>query len=70
MKKAIVKVLIIIAAPLFISFPTMYLWNWLMPDLFALEEIDYWQTLGLLYLSGIFFKSHKFQENGNFKRKT
>lgn len=30
---------------------TMYLWNWLMPLLFHLPEITFWQTIGLLILS-------------------
>jgi len=34
---------------------TMYLWNWLVPDLFNGPVINIWQTLGLLALSRIFF---------------
>lgn len=34
---------------------TMYLWNWLVPVLFAGPVIDFWQTLGLLVLSKILF---------------
>lgn len=34
-----------------IGFITMYLWNWLMPVLFHLPEITFWQTAGLLILS-------------------
>lgn len=33
----------------------MYLWNWLMPELFSLANINYLQALGLLLLSKIFF---------------
>jgi hypothetical protein len=34
----------------------MLLWNWLMPAVFAgARTIDYWQTLGLLVLSRVFF---------------
>jgi hypothetical protein len=36
---------------------TMYLWNWLVPDLFNGPVINIWQTLGLLALSRIFFGS-------------
>ena len=35
----------------------MYLWNWLMPYLFKLPTVDYWQSLGLLVLSTLLFKS-------------
>ena len=31
------------------------LWNWLMPNLFGLHSITYWQALGLLCLCWILF---------------
>lgn len=33
----------------------MLLWNWLMPDLFGLGEISFWQAAGLLVLCKILF---------------
>lgn len=33
------------------GFITMHLWNWLMPVLFHLPAITFWQTIGLLILS-------------------
>jgi hypothetical protein len=35
---------------------TMWLWNWLMPTIFKLPEIGFWQAIGLLLLTHIFFK--------------
>ncbi|MBK5278305.1 MAG: hypothetical protein JJE09_05520 [Bacteroidia bacterium] len=35
----------------------MYLWNWLVPELFSGPVITFWQTVGLLVLSKIFFWS-------------
>jgi hypothetical protein len=32
-----------------------YLWNWLLPPIFGLREITFWQGLGLLALSRILF---------------
>ncbi len=32
-----------------------YLWNWLMPALFGWHLITFWQSLGLIVLSRIFF---------------
>lgn len=32
---------------------TQYLWNWLVPELFAGPMITYWQALGLLLLTKI-----------------
>jgi hypothetical protein len=33
----------------------MLLWNWLLPQLFGLPEIDFWQGFGLLALGRILF---------------
>ena len=33
----------------------MWLWNWLMPALFGLKVIGYWQALGLVILCRILF---------------
>jgi hypothetical protein len=33
----------------------MLLWNWLVPTIFGLTEISFWQALGLLALSHILF---------------
>lgn len=35
---------------------TMWLWNWLMPALFKLPTIGFWQAAGVLILSQILFK--------------
>ena len=32
-----------------------YLWNWLMPSIFGLPAITFWQAVGLLALSWILF---------------
>jgi hypothetical protein len=37
------------------GFVVMSLWNWLMPALFGLRLIGFWQALGLLVLSKILF---------------
>lgn len=34
---------------------TMLLWNWLMPEIFGLTTISFWQAAGLLLLAKIFF---------------
>ena len=33
------------------------LWNWLLPDIFGLRQITFWQALGLLALCRILFGS-------------
>jgi hypothetical protein len=37
----------------------MLLWNALMPDIFHLPQISFWQALGLLLLSKILFSSFR-----------
>jgi hypothetical protein len=41
----------------------MLLWNWLIPEIFGLTRISYWQGWGLLVLSSILFKD--FPSGGN-----
>jgi len=36
--------------------PTLLLWNWLMPTIFELPYINFWQALGIILLSGILFR--------------
>jgi hypothetical protein len=33
--------------------PAMWLWNWLMPTIFGLKEISFWQAIGLQLLAYI-----------------
>ena len=49
---------IIAAAMAFIfGFVVMWLWNWLMPAIFGLTTITFWQAWGLVVLTHILFKS-------------
>ncbi len=36
----------------------MMLWNWLMPALFGVPEVTYWQAVGLFVLCHLLFKGH------------
>lgn len=36
----------------------MLLWNWLMPSIFDLKEITYWQAFGITVLSKILLSAH------------
>lgn len=52
----VVKMLVIaaVAIPIF-GFVVMSLWNWLMPSIFGVHAITFWQGLGLFFLSRILF---------------
>lgn len=43
-----------------LGFVVMKLWNWLMPFLFNLPELSFWQALGLFALSKLLFGSFHF----------
>jgi fatty acid desaturase len=57
----IIAILILIA-PLF-AWIVMLLWNWLMPIIFLLPKVTFWQSWGLIILSGLLFRS-----NINYKK--
>jgi hypothetical protein len=40
-----------------LALPTMLLWNWLMPPIFGIKAITFWQALGINLLCGFLFKS-------------
>ena len=40
-----------------LALPTMLLWNWVMPGVFALGKISFFQALALNLLCGILFRS-------------
>lgn len=64
--KMIVFVLVVSAV---IGYVVMLLWNWLMPDIFNLPKINYWQAIGLLLLSKIFFHGKKEHDWAKYKSK-
>jgi hypothetical protein len=39
------------------AIPTYFLWNWLMPDLFELPRLTFWQAWGIFWLASCLFKS-------------
>lgn len=65
------KVLVVIATvigtlvlvALILGLPLMLLWNWLMPTLFSLPVITFWQAVGLNILSGILFGNKNYKSN-------
>lgn len=41
---------------LLIAFPVKWLWNYVMPTIFNLQMISYWQSFCILLLSGLLLK--------------
>lgn len=47
----------------------MHLWNWLMPAVFGLKLITFWQAIGLLVLARVLVGGLSGGSNNNRKRK-
>lgn len=56
---------LIIAGIAAFGYLTMALWNYLMPTIFNLPVITFWQAIGLLILSRIFFGCGPRPSSGN-----
>ncbi|MHC4599994.1 MAG: hypothetical protein ACYS47_13410 [Planctomycetota bacterium] len=54
---------------LLLGFGVMWLWNWLMPSLFGVPEIGYWQAVGLFILCHLLFKNHSAHHTSSGKDK-
>jgi len=59
-------VLILALYAVLTAYPVMLLWNWVVPEIFGLPEIGFWQALGLQALSAFLFKN---TSNSSSKKK-
>jgi len=63
---AVVTTTVITIAVCFLTgLVVMWLWNWLVPDIFGLTTITYWQGWGISVLSAVLFKRGS---GGNYAR--
>ncbi|SDM15694.1 hypothetical protein [Kriegella aquimaris] len=53
--KILFAIIAVIIFALLLGYGIMWLWNWLIPDLFGLTTINYWQAVGILVLAKILF---------------
>jgi len=61
----------IVAAIAAFAAATMLLWNWLMPAIFGLPLLTYWQAAGILVLARLLFGGighHGFLGHGGYNR--
>lgn len=49
----ILGIIAVVGLAILFGFIIMWLWNWLMPALFGIAAINYWQAVGLFILSKI-----------------
>lgn len=45
----------IFLASLLFAIPVMLLWNWLMPSIFDIPVLTFWQSWGILMLASLLF---------------
>lgn len=48
---------LVLIIDLIFAWPFMLLWNWLMPTIFSIKTITFWQAYGLMLLCSFLFKS-------------
>ena len=48
--------LIIFGGLILLGAPLMYLWNYVVPSLFGLRYITFWEAVGLNLITGILFR--------------
>lgn len=54
-KQCFKRIIMVLAVVAIIPAIIMLLWNWLMPTIFGIVTINYWQAIGLFILSRILF---------------
>lgn len=66
-------VFMIIAAIIFLllfGYGFMLLWNWLMPEVFGLPILSYWQAVGVLVMAKLLFGSFEGMNSKKGSKKT
>lgn len=48
--------IVIVIASFFFGYPVKWLWNYTMPSIFGLQEIDIWKAIALYWLCSILFR--------------
>jgi hypothetical protein len=49
---------LLILVVMLLGLPLQILWNWLMPSIFGLKYITFWEAVGLNTIASILFKSN------------
>ncbi len=58
-----------VAFALLFGYVVMLLWNWLMPSLFGLGTLNFWQAVGILILAKILFGGFGSGKSGGRSKK-
>ena len=63
---AVLGLAVLVSAVVFVGGEVVqHLWNWLMPPIFGVRQITFWQGFGLLVLCRILFGGHTYRSKGH-----
>lgn len=60
---AVFVIAVLFTISMVVALPVMWLWDWLMPELFGLKTITWFQAWGLTFLCSLLFKSHNYPKS-------
>ena len=61
--RVLLGLLVIALLGILLGLPLQLLWNWLMPTIFNLPTITFWQAMGLNIMSSILFKDNSIKND-------
>jgi hypothetical protein len=67
--KGLMMLVLVAVLAVLLGFVVEHLWNWLMPGIFGLRRITYWQAVGLLLLSKLLLGGFYPRGGGGGKRR-
>jgi hypothetical protein len=62
MKYVLIAIITMITITIACTLPILWIWNGLMPSIFGLGQINFWQALGISILSTLLFKNIEIKE--------
>jgi hypothetical protein len=61
--RVLLGLLVIALLGILLGLPLQLLWNWLMPTIFNLPTITFWQAMGLNIIASILFKDNSIKND-------
>jgi hypothetical protein len=61
--RVLLGLLVIALLGILLGLPLQLLWNWLMPTIFNLPTITFWQAMGLNIMASILFKDNSIKND-------
>jgi hypothetical protein len=61
--RVLLGLLVIALLGILLGLPLQLLWNWLMPTIFNLPKITFWQAMGLNIMASILFKDNSIKND-------